>query len=62
MSRTNLAYELNALKKKNYFIYLDVTFFDLSVLDMLPEVIANGSECGMHLYAEITSESNGSFV
>lgn len=44
------------------FIYLDVTFLDLSVLDVLPEVVADGSEGGMHFYAEITSESNGSFV
>lgn len=39
-----------------------MTFFDLSILDVLPEVVADGSECGMHLYAEIASESDGSFV
>lgn len=63
MSRTNYATELHTLKKTNcYFIYLDMTFLDLSILDVLPEVVADGSECGMHLYAEIASESNGSFV
>lgn len=62
MSRTNLASELHAFFKKYYFIYLDVTFLDLSILDVLPEVVADGSEGGMHLYAEITSESNGGFV
>lgn len=62
VSRTNVAAELNAFLFEYNFIYLDVTFLDLSVLDVLPEVVADGSEGGMHFYAEITSESNGSFV
>lgn len=47
---------------KNKHIYLDMTFFDLSVLNMLPKMVADGSEGWMHLYAEITSESYGCFI
>ena len=36
--------------------------FDLSILDVLPKVVADGSEGGVHLYAEVTPESYGSFV
>lgn len=61
VSRTNLATELS-FKKKCYSIYLDVTIFHLTILDVLPEVVADGSKGGMHLYAEITSESNRSFI
>lgn len=39
-----------------------MAFLDLSILNVLPEVVADGSEGGMHLYAEITSESYGSFI
>lgn len=62
MSRANLATELHAFLFKYNSIYLDVTFLDLSILDVLPEVVADGSEGGMHFYAEIASESNGSFI
>lgn len=39
-----------------------MTILDLSILDVLSEVVADGSEGWMHFYAEITPESNGSFV
>lgn len=36
--------------------------FDLSILNVLSKVVADGPKSGMHLYAEIASESNGSFI
>lgn len=36
--------------------------FDLSILDVLSKVVADGPKSGMHLYAEIASESYGSFI
>lgn len=39
-----------------------MSLFDLSILDVLPQVVADGSECGVHLYAEVTPESYGSFI
>lgn len=43
-------------------IYLDVSLFGLSVLNVFPKVIADGSEGGVHFYTEVTPESNGSFI
>lgn len=47
---------------KSDSIHLNVSFFDLPVLNMLPQVVADGSEGGVDLYAEVTPVSNGSFV
>lgn len=46
----------------NNYTYLDVTLFDLSVLDMLPQVIADGSDGRVHLNAKVTTEAYRSFV
>lgn len=53
---------LKTFENKSNSIYLDMSLFDLSILNVLPKVVADGSESGMHLYAEITSESYGSFI
>ena len=39
-----------------------MSLFDLSILDVLPKVVADGSEGGVHLYAEVTPESYGGFI
>lgn len=39
-----------------------MSFFDLSILDMLPKVVADGSEGGVHLYTEVAPESYWSFI
>lgn len=62
MNKANTTTALEKLKNKSYSIYLDVSLFDLSILDMLPKVVADGSEGGMHLSAEVTPESYGSFI
>lgn len=49
-------------KTKFSFIYLDMSLFDLPILDVLPKVVADGSEGGVHLDAEVTPESYGSFI
>ena len=51
----------NNMNKSNS-IYLDMSLFDLSILDVLPQVVADGSEGGVHLYTEVTPESYGSFI
>lgn len=37
-------------------------FFDLSILDVLPQVVADGSKGGVHLYAEVTPKAYGGFI
>lgn len=49
-------------EKKSNSVYLDMSLFDLSILDMLPKVVTDGSEGGVHLYTEVTPESYGSFI
>lgn len=39
-----------------------MSFLDLSILDVLPKVVADGSDGGVHLYAEVTPESYRSFI
>lgn len=39
-----------------------MSFLDLSILDMLPKVVADGPDGGVHLYAEVTPESYRSFI
>lgn len=39
-----------------------MSLFDLSILDMLPKVVADGSEGGVHLHTEVTSESYRGFI
>lgn len=36
--------------------------FDLTILDVLPKVVADGSEGWVYLYTEVTPESDGSFI
>lgn len=39
-----------------------MSLFDLSILYMLPKVVADGSKGGVHFDAEVTPESYGSFI
>lgn len=39
-----------------------MSLFDLSILNMFPKVVADGSEGWVHLYAEVTPESYRCFI
>lgn len=39
-----------------------MSLFDFSILDMLPKVVADGSEGGVNLYTEVAPKSNGCFI
>lgn len=43
-------------------VYLHVPFLDLSVLDVLPQVVADGAEGGVNLDTEVAPESYRSFI
>lgn len=43
-------------------VYLHVSFFDFSILHVLPQVVADGSQGGVNLHTEVTPESYGSFI
>lgn len=45
-----------------FFSYLDMPLFGFSILNMLPKVVADGSEGGMHFYAKIAPESYWCFM
>lgn len=56
---------VNSLTDKvcvNVSSYLHMTFLHLSVLDMFPQMVTDGSEGGMDLYTEVTPVANRSLL
>lgn len=39
-----------------------MSFFDFSILNVLPQVVADGAEGGVNLDTEVTPESDWSFI
>ena len=42
--------------------YLNMSLFHLPVLDVFPQVVADGSQGGVHLHTEVTPEAYWCFV
>lgn len=68
MEKWTVALFLQKLKFNNqekYYpikVYLDMSLFGLPILHVLPKVVADGSEGGMHLHTKVAPVPYRSFI